>query len=371
MLTKKLSGRPGEFFLNGLRPDITGSEPYLSRRASSRVRHIFAMGVHTELYTPGIYLNHLQKMKRKILGICTFLLVLGCGQNNTYYRLNSLDIQEETPHQVNIIFQVTDYDHKGVPGLTTENFVVYEDGAAIGLESQMEVAPFGTIPTEVRTVLMLDISGSVSSVFQQLKNAAIAFVNSMSNEQKVALLVFDSQVQQVVDFTNSKTTLINAINGLTVGSNSTNLHGAVLEGSFLLFDYYNISHIWVSNMILFTDGDETTGQVDYATAYAASQGKTVYTIGLDGPDLNEQALKSFAGNGARYYKASNIGALEGVFAQIQEDIEKLSQSVYYLYYQSPKRGPNDHSLRLEIVDNSNEDQDHFILEYFNSGIFVD
>lgn len=315
------------------------------------------------------------KNTAQYLGIFLIVfLIAGCKKiekENKYFEMYELHLETQTPHQVNIIFQVLDKDEKGYPGLTSERFRVSENGESVGLEGSQIVAPFGTIPTQVKTVLLLDISGSVSSVFSQLKEAAIEFVNKKGANQQIAIYTFDSQVQLRQNFTDNASLLISAINSITVGSSSTNLYGAIKKAGEQETDIFSLNLIRVTNAVVFTDGKETTGSVSFEEALAASQNETIYTIGLNGPDLDENRLQTFGGNGKRYFKANNIEDLGQVFSDIQSDIDKLSKSVYWLYYQSPKRGNNTHSIKLEIIDNENTLSNGYITDYFSSATFTD
>ena len=48
------------------------------------------------------------------------------------------------------------------------------------------------------------------------------------------------------------------------------------------------------------------------------------------------------------------------FIEVQQDLVAFTNSFYRLNYQSPKRGDNDHSLRISLVDNLNTGPNSFI-----------
>jgi hypothetical protein len=100
----------------------------------------------------------------------------------------------------------------------------------------------------------------------------------------------------------------------------------------------------------------------------AIAGKKIYVAALKSPDLDETSLKSLAGQADRYYKADNVAGLEEMFVNIQDEISRLSRSIYYLTYQSPitDPSPRDNSLKVEIDGNRNGGVDKLILESFNS-----
>jgi hypothetical protein len=71
---------------------------------------------------------------------------------------------------------------------------------------------------------------------------------------------------------------------------------------------------------------------------------------------------------SRYFKVGDTAGLEQMFIDIQSEIQSLSNSIYFLYYQSPISDPAPYlnELTIEIKDNLNHGNDSQILELFNS-----
>jgi len=285
---------------------------------------------------------------------------------STFLRLRALQIETEVPHQVNVIFQVRDKDDIGVEGLTTDKFKFSEDGSYIGSEASATIAPFGNIPVEIKTVLLLDMSISVQNNIDQIKTAAKSLVDKKADYQQISVYSFSGAVTKIIDFSGDKNAIKTAIDNIPLGNSSTNLYGAVIQCAALWTDSYTISKIDAGNLIIFTDGDDTQGSSTLVAAQSAVEFKDVYALGL-GNELNVNTLSSLG----RYYNASDISKLGEVFLKIQSDIEKTAKSVYYLYYQSPKRGSNEHTLNVSMVTNENTDSDASFTQKFNSSTFVD
>ena len=57
-----------------------------------------------------------------------------------------------------------------------------------------------------------------------------------------------------------------------------------------------------------------------------------------------------------------------MFLNIQEEIQKSSNSIYYMYYQSPITDPSpfENTLRVEVKNNTNNLPDAYLEEIFNS-----
>jgi VWFA-related protein len=83
---------------------------------------------------------------------------------------------------------------KQVPGLTAEDFEVYDNG----VEQQIELVP-GGLPLSV--LLLLDTSGSVPTIsWSQLRDAALAFGEELGREGEIALMTFQRRAELRMDF---------------------------------------------------------------------------------------------------------------------------------------------------------------------------
>jgi phage-related protein len=292
----------------------------------------------------------------------------GDSQDNdqNYFGMEMLDISTNQPHQVNILFRVYDENGVGVPDLSTYDFNIYENDQPIGSEASATIAPFGDIPFEIKTVLLLDVSISVQENLSQIKEAAISLVNNMTDYQEIAIYTFSSTPELIQDFTSNQTELEDAINSIQIGTSSTNLYGSIVMSASRINEIYSTSQIIAGNLIVLTDGDDTQGSTTLSQALSATSGKDVYMLGL-GNEMDQSIMEQFG----TFYNATNISQLETEFLNILNDIEKTAQSVYWLYYQSPKRGDNYHEIKIDLTDNSNTDIDRNITGTFNSASFGD
>ncbi len=309
------------------------------------------------------------------------LFFTSCGKDNVrpidkdnFYRLEAYEVGvEPNNREVQILFQVTDYYHKGVANLTVDDFIVRENGGRIDSEASLKIDQ-GRIPYSLRTVLLLDITKSVEGLIDQIKTAAISLVDQKMNEQEMAIYLFDKDTYLLKDFTTNKNELINAINTIPETNlvNSTNLYGAIIDVADLWEDEYSIENIVDGSLVIFTDGrHNATPAITLSDAKSALGNKKVYVAALSSSDLDESALKSLAGTSDRYNKAEDISAVENMFLNIQTEIENLSGSIYYMYYQSPITDPSpyENELIVEIDGNTNRDGDSQIVEKFNSSGF--
>ncbi len=273
----------------------------------------------------------------------------------------------ELPHIVNILFQVVDFNGKGIDFLTTNDFELFEDGEKISQsESEMQVFKKGQTPFELRTVLMLDNSTSLGSDIAQMKSAANDFVNNLVTGQKVAVYKFSEKPVLVQDFTDNISLLTTAINSINLGYATTNLYGAVIEGASRLVYRFDSDQIIQSDLILFTDGQDTQDSHTLSEAVNAISGKSVYTVGL-GSDIDPEVLNILGTSG--FYPISKVDELSTTFNKIEQDLNKYANSFYWLRYRSPKRGPNMHTLVLQILNNPNTGEGSTIIDQFSSAGF--
>ncbi len=290
------------------------------------------------------------------------------AQNNgNGYVLIEHQLYTELPHIVNILFQVVDLNGKGIDFLTASDFELLEDGVVVDqTESELKIFKRDQTPYELRTILMLDNSTSLSPELQNIKSAALDFVNNLVPGQTVAIYAFSEEAVLLQDFTDNVGLLTSAINSLTIGFSTTNLYGAVITGASRMADIFDVDNIVQSAMIVFTDGKDTQGRNTLVQAAAAIGSKRVYTVGL-GNDIDPIVLNQLGTAG--FYSLSNVSDLSVTFLTIGQELNKFANSFYWLRYRSPKRGNNDHTLTLQIVNNANVGTGSFISDNFNSAGF--
>ena len=134
-------------------------------------------------------------------------------------------------------------------------------------------------------------------------------------------------------------------------------------------DVYSIDGIEDGSLIIFTDGrHNATQNITLTDALRAIDGKKRFVAALTSPDLDETSLKILAESEDQYFKAVDVNGLQNMFLSIQEEIQKSSNSIYYMYYQSPITDPSpfENTLRVEVKNNTNNLRDAYLEEIFNS-----
>jgi len=205
------------------------------------------------------------------------------------------------------------------------------------------------------TVLILDNSVSMEGEpLVALKKAAVNFCDSVlaaEGNNRVALVVYDTDVASYTDFTSSANTLSEAINDMDGEGNWTNITAGVVKADELLSQ----SDANIKNIVIMTDGVPTRGKYasigrysyqDYAYTHNASQyvyeyanvlyttatalhsEYNVYTLGFfhnsstSAKNFGARILRDIQNKG--YYEVTNPDELEFAFGDIADDIEKPS-----------------------------------------------
>lgn len=169
--------------------------------------------------------------------------------------------------------------------------------------------------TGIDIVFIIDSSGSMKTNDSSdiRKSAAKEFVDKLGENDRAAVIDFDSSATLYQEFTSDHDLLYDAIDRID-SSGGTNLSkGMELAISQFTSDEYTRTDAYTC-IIFLTDGDGT-----YSTSYtteAADNGIVVYTVGL-GSGVQESVLTSIAeGTGGKYYFASVAEELPDIFSEV-------------------------------------------------------
>ena len=121
-----------------------------------------------------------------------------------------------------ITIPISVFDRNGlyIPGLNKDNFKIFEDG------KEQEIAYFGTSDKQFTVILLIDTSISFEDVINDVRNAAIAFVDQLKPNDSVMVIDFDGDVDVLTESTNDRQKIYKAIKKAGIGS-GTSLYDAV------------------------------------------------------------------------------------------------------------------------------------------------
>ncbi len=295
-----------------------------------------------------------------------------------FYYLTEYELSvDPQAREVGLLLQVKDDGGRGVPGLGEADFVVAENGRKVGVESDLTVSTTA-IPFTIPTVLLLDMSSSVRGQVPQIKEAVTFLVESISQNQEMAIYVFDSETRRIQDFTSDPAVLAGAVASIPEDDliPSTNLYGAIMDVAGLWEDQVSLTEIVDGSLVVFTDGfhnaDPSLRVEDAIDAMVGSGGelKKIYVAALNTEDLERGPLRRLTFRTMGFFEADILSELKQAFLEIQKEITDLSRSFYLLTYTSPITNPESSKEQLEvaILGNSNlEDEGRIRARYDSEG----
>jgi VWFA-related protein len=250
---------------------------------------------------------------------------------------------------VQVAATVTDRDGRFVKGLGPEDFRIFEDARP------QPVTHFIGPDAERELVVAVDMSGSMTPAMSTCRDAVKQFLATLRPVDHATLLAFNDSVFTVARRDAPPDARLRAVDRLRPWG-STAFHDAVLQGLEILERYRGRRAL-----VLFTDGED---MVSHATVEDVQRrievsATPVYVI-AQGQGMRKQELKQVldrmgGASGGRAFYTDRIEQLEGVFAEIGEDLA----SQYLLAY-SPSETGRDGSWRTIRVELSGKRKDHAV-----------
>lgn len=225
-----------------------------------------------------------------------------------------------------VVLNVTVADASGryAHGLKASDFKLFEDG------KEQAIASFSAEETPFAAAVLLDTSGSMESRITMARSAAIRFLDGLREEDVAAVYHFDSEIEQVQEFSSSRDLAPVAFNlkanGMTV------LNDAIVKVARDLAARPEKRRA----IIVLSDGADTQSRasMDKALSNAIAAGVTIYTVDMSQQGSKDRqmgigALKNFAGKtGGRYVSTPGGQSLREAFASIVEELSNQYTITY-------------------------------------------
>ena len=262
----------------------------------------------------------------------------------------------QRPSNVAVFFTVETREAVPVADLLATDFNIYEDGQLVSLNESRQTIVNPEIAAEHYTILLVDISASVteSGQAQLVYAAASEFLSTLQAYQRVAVYAFDgaAKLYVVTPFTRSGRRTSRGLvrlDRLRGRDPSTNLHGAVVEalGELDRGIVRSRAPLRFGTLVVFTDGTDRAHRVSYGDMMNAldESAHSVYAIGVGG-EIDDGTLGDIGRDG--YLRVEDAGALAEGFRQIGKRIIQVMRSYYLLSYCSPARAGL-HTVTVEAV----------------------
>jgi len=246
---------------------------------------------------------------------------------------------------VNLYVNVTDQSGAIVGGLNKEDFRVAEDGRpqTIGVFERQSELPLSIM-------LAIDTSLSVRKDLSEEKHAASHFARELLRKQdQMGLIEFDSDVSQLVPFTNNLKRIDEGLGKLKPGL-ATALYDAVYLGSDSLAPKQGRKVL-----IVVSDGDNTAGNSDYRQAldHALLGDVMIYSL-IDVP-IEASAGRDTGGEHALITLSEQTGGksfyvdeggLDKAFQKVSDDLR--TQYLIGYYPRNQIRGQSFHRISVTV-----------------------
>jgi Ca-activated chloride channel family protein len=266
----------------------------------------------------------------------SILSILSLGQSEEIYSVDSSIV----------ILNATVADSAGrhVSGLRQNQFRIFEDG------TEQPVSYFAAEETPFAAVILLDTSGSMEERVTLARAAAIRFLDGLRGSDNVAVYSFDSKVNLVQSFSNSRDVVEKIFdlksNGMTV------LNDAIFEAADELAKRPEKRRA----ILVLSDGEDTMSKKsdDKALKAALAAHASIYTIDMSSAATpvaqrtkSQSALKKFAEKtGGTFVATPGGAAMREAFRNI---VEELGVQYTIGFQPSSKKDGKWHSLELTVA----------------------
>lgn len=229
------------------------------------------------------------------------------------------DVVRVETQLVSVPTVVTNAAGRPVPGLRSENFLVFENG------QQQKITNFTTTEAPFEIALLLDTSGSTRVDVDLIRQAANAFINALRPGDRVAIVAFntarqgqkvDAKVEVLAPLTDDRKLLRTAIESLG-SSNGTPFYDALARIADEVFHEPAREEVRGRRAIVaLTDGVDSTSETDFPTVRAKLTGAGVasYFIQVNTEDfVEERLLKDCQDNGRLTLSAKQLQRYRQIF----------------------------------------------------------
>lgn len=292
------------------------------------------------------------------------LLCLNLGKSHAQTRAQNITRNatfSTSSKMVLVPVTVTDHYGKTITGLEAKDFIVSDD------QTPQQIVSFGTQDTPCSAGLVLDVSGSMKSTLDMVKEGARAFVRAANNDDEFLLLTVSTQPEVNSTFTSDLadveqsiattkpggfTALIDTVylglnqmrkgrnpqRALVIVSDGRDNHSQYSKGELLrvaLEADVQVYAIIIDNGA----GSSSTSGFPYRPSMIAKPGDQAAQ--RQGPDLLEELAEK---TGGQYFHARNA-------AQAQEAMTKAGQALrneYVIGYQPADSGSSGKWHRIRV-----------------------
>ena len=275
-----------------------------------------------------------------IVGFLLSILILWESEcyAGPFLKINRIDAESEFP-KVKIFLTAKNIDGTLITGLNEENIFLYEDGYRVNyvmVKSQSDTMGF------LYFVFSIDSSKSISQEFlAEIKESARQIVNSVGQNDRIAIFRFNDDVKLLASFTNNKSELFKNIKKIETHGKNTLLYNSIYDS----IDLLNRADVLKKAVIVFTDGKDegSSVNVDDIIKFARDTCVPVYFICLKSSERIKVLGRISKLTGGKLIYSNNLKDVDGMY----QTIMNMIKSQYIVKYQSMLE-PDGKSHRVEV-----------------------
>lgn len=199
-------------------------------------------------------------------------------------------------------------------GTNVDDLAITEDGQEV---ADIEIAPLGESNVGVDVVLLVDTSGSMKPARSTAISAAKSFVRELPNEVRIGVVSFADSATVEQDLTSDKRVVLDALGGLET-TGETALYDGVDTGLGLFASDAQ------RNIVLLSDGGDTASRASLGeiTSAASRADTAIYSIALETPETDKDALRLLSGSSGGSYLSTATGDLKSVYGKIASTLSQ-------------------------------------------------
>jgi VWFA-related protein len=260
---------------------------------------------------------------------------------------------------VSLNVTLTDRHDRLVSGLTASDFLVFEDGV------QQDLSFFSSSRLPMDVAILLDTSSSMAPILSVAQDAAIAFVETAQQLDRVSVTEFNDRANILHTLGSDVAGAAHAIRSTSARGSTALYNGLYMAMTEMIRSRRGSQEIRKQAVVVLSDGQDTSSLVhfDDVMELAHQSGITLYTILLLSPldarlasDLKtsrfSQALfvmRSFAeATGGQTFLTSNARDLRGIYNKIANELA-LQYTLGYIST-NPQRDGRFRRIDVKVVD---------------------
>jgi VWFA-related protein len=232
----------------------------------------------------------------------------------------SRNVQAASSSQIKrVLAHVTDINNRSLGDLKREDFEVTEKN------EQREILAVEQATAPFNLVLLLDVSGSVDNYVDFIRKTARNFVNTVSPNDRIAIIIFNEDVKNLSTFTTDKGKLSESLDSFDAGG-STAFYDAL---AYTLSETLRPLKGERTAIVVLSDGDDNRSFLPFDALLGSIQesGALVYPLyvpsGLIAASATNNANSSIDPLRSRYIALTSKSQAEG------EKLAQISGGVYY------------------------------------------